>query len=112
MVTPNSAGEMTTHSTDVHEDDRERAHVSARRERNRSRHASPPGPGRAAYFAITGILGFVFGVASLAIAGNLGGSEVTLNTASAMCLIPGAILAALGGGVVARAYRETRRRRG
>ena len=110
MVTPNPAGEMTTHSTDVREDGRERAHVSARRDRNRSRHPSPPGPGRTAFFAITGVLGFMLGVASLAIAGNLSESQVTLNTASAMSLIPGAILAALGGGVVARAYRETRRR--
>ena len=109
MATPDPANPIGAPS-DAVDRDRKRAHGSARRARNRSRHAHPAGPGRSTYFAVTGVLGFVLGVAALALAANAGGETVTLGASSSVFLVPGAVLAALGGGVVARAYRETRRR--
>ena len=109
-VTTRSSARSKTVETDGAAHVREPRHGSARRAGSRLRYSHPRGSARETYFAVAGSLGFVLGVAALALSEGVVGNEVDLGVSAEMFLIPGAIVVVLGGGVVGRAYRETRRR--
>jgi hypothetical protein len=78
--------------------------------RSRPRTAAPTRRIRLFYFGLASLWGFVTGVGSLASVHALSGAPVVLTLESLGLVLPGALLALVGGAVAAAAYREVRRR--
>jgi hypothetical protein len=81
------------------------------------RHAAEPSTGishrtlRLIFFALAGLWGFIAGVAGLLAALGFAGTSVHPSAEAVAALIPGAVVAVIGGAILAGAYQEARRRK-
>ena len=78
---------------------------------SKPRHRNARGIRRLLFFGLSSVWGFIVGVCGLLVAMSAVGQPVHPGLGVIPGLIPGLLVAAAGGFVVAAAYRESKRRR-
>jgi putative flippase GtrA len=77
---------------------------------SKSRHRSARKIRRLAFFGLASVWGFIVGVGGFLAAMSAAGNPVHPGLGASPGLIPGLLIAAAGGFVIAAAYRESKRR--